>query len=168
MEKYLWQKTLLELYHTFDSSAILMDQKFEKLLKKSFGNNNCQYFFDEVFYLMKSKNNCLLAKEIVDFALNAMCKEKKFILNYYFKKKYSFKKIANIEQINIRQVFRNFDKELAMFAFYLSKQGFDTDRIESEFKSDFKFFDTYKKLLHKSSKNIYYSVKLPMQYVDKK
>ena len=38
----------------------------------------------------------------------------------------SFKDIAKKEQINIRQIFRNFDKELSKFAYYLSQDGYDS------------------------------------------
>ena len=123
MENFLWQKTLLDMYHSFDRNVIMSDNKFNRLVAKSMYNNNTYLLYSEMVSSMTRKNNCMLAKAIVDNALEKLRKTNNNILDFYYRLKLSFKEIAEKEQINIRQVFRNFDKELATFAYYLTEQG---------------------------------------------
>ena len=116
--------------------------------------------------LMTRKNNCLLAKEIVDKALKFLTDAGKSILHNYYKKKISFKNIAEKEQINIRQIFRNFDKELASFAYYLSKIGYSTEVIQKEFGKDNIFAATYDKLHKRACGRGQIIVELPFVYND--
>lgn len=166
MENYLWQKTLLDMYNMFDRVVIISDNKFDRLVANSLHNHATNTMFDEMVTLMARKNNCLLAKEIVDKALKFLMDDGKSILHNYYKKKISFKNIAEKEQINIRQIFRNFDKELASFAYYLSKIGYSTEVIQKEFGKDNIFAATYDKLLKRACGRGQMIVELPFVYND--
>lgn len=166
MENYLWQKTLLDMYHVFDRAVIIADNKFDKLVSSSIINCNTNSLFDELMGLMARKNNCLLAKELVDNTLKYLNENNKNILCDYYKYKMPFKSIAQKEQINIRQVFRNFDKELASFAFILSKQGYSNEELERCFGGDNLFAQAYEKLALKTSNKPQIFVQLPNIYND--
>lgn len=140
MENFLWQKTLLDMYNSFDRNVIMSDNKFNRLVAKSMYNNNTYLLYSEMVSSMTRKNNCMLAKAIVDNALEKLRKTNNNILDFYYRLKLSFKEIAEKEQINIRQVFRNFDKELATFAYYLTEQGYDSTAIMKEFSKIICFY----------------------------
>ena len=66
MENFLWQKTLLDMYNSFDRNVIMSDNKFNRLVAKSMYNNNTYLLYSEMVSSMTRKNNCMLAKAIVD------------------------------------------------------------------------------------------------------
>ena len=80
----------------------------------------------------------------------------------------SFKDIAKKEQIIIRQIFRNFDKELSKFAYYLSQDGYDSSVIEKEFGSDNLFANNYQRLEKKVNDKAKTTIKFTELYVDNK
>lgn len=166
MENYLWQKTLLDMYNTFDRAIMVSNNKFERLVASSLYNHSTSLMFEEMILLMARKNNCLLAKEIVNKGLNFLTANGKKILYCYYKNKISFKKIAEQEQINIRQVFRNYDKELSSFAHYLSIIGYSAEVIQKEFGEDSIFVSTYERLRKKASTKGQMSIQLPSVYRD--
>ncbi len=166
MENFLWQKTLLDMYHSFDRNVIMSDNKFNRLVAKSMYNNNTYLLYSEMVSSMTRKNNCMLAKCIVDNALEKLRKTNNNILDFYYRLKLSFKEIAEKEQINIRQVFRNFDKELAKFAFYLTEQGYDSAAIMKEFGMDSLFLSNYNRLQIKVNNKAKFSIQMAENYVD--
>ena len=119
MENFLWQKTLLDLYHTFDRIVIIMDNKFNRLVTNSLYNNNNTLLYGEMLNFMARKNNCITAKLIVDEALKILINSNNNILNLYYKEKLTFRDIAQKEGVNIRQIFRNYDKEIAKFSYLI-------------------------------------------------
>lgn len=166
MENYLWQKTLLDMYHTFDRVVMMMDNKFDRLVSNSLHSNNTNFIYDEMLEIMSRKNNCLTAKLIVDEALDRLCNKKSNILSYYYRNKMSFRSIAELEKINIRQVFRNYEKEIANFTYYLSKSGYSTPIIEEEFGKDNMFKATFNKLNNKLNNKGKMSMQLQISYSD--
>ncbi len=168
MENFLWQKTLLDMYHTFDRIVIILDNKFNRLVSNSLHNNNTTFLYDEMLTFMARKNNCLTAKSIVCNALDKLSATNQNILKFYYKDKMSFKDIAKKEQINIRQIFRNFDKELSKFAYYLSQDGYDSSVIEKEFGSDNLFANNYQRLEKKVNDKAKTTIKFTELYVDNK
>ena len=90
MENYLWQKTLLDMYNMFDRVVIISENKFDRLVANSLHNHATNSMFDEMITLMTRKNNCLLAKEIVDKALKFLTDAGKSILHNYYKNKISY------------------------------------------------------------------------------
>lgn len=168
MENYLWQKTLLNMYHIYDRSIMVSDNKFDRVVTSSLYNHNTDFVMEELMCLVTRKNNCLTAKSIVDRGLKYLSDSGQNILCSYYKDKLPFKKIADNEKINIRQVFRNFDKELARFVYFLSKNGYDSGRIEKEFASDSLFFLNYEKLFKKINSKNQISIQLHYSYNDDK
>ena len=166
MENFLWQKSLLDMYHSFDRNVIMSDNKFNRLVAKSMYNNNTYLLYSEMVSSMTRKNNCMLAKAIVDNALEKLRKTNNNILDFYYRLKLSFKEIAEKEQINIRQVFRNFDKELATFAYYLTEQGYDSTAIMKEFSKDNLFLSNYTRLEIKVNNKAKFSIQMAENYVD--
>lgn len=149
MENYLWQKALLNLYPRLHAISIATDKEFDRKVAGSCSRFNSEYLFDEIFDLLIKKNNCKLAKAIMDKAFKKLEEENKKVLLLRYADNLSFKDIAKRENVNIRQVFRNFNKELAYFSFLMSKDGFDSLMIEKEFQNDTLFYSAYIKELEK-------------------
>lgn len=166
MENYLWQKTLLDLYQHFGRVVMVSDNKFNRVVASSLFNHNTAAVFDELLILMKRKNNCLLAKELVDKAFEYLADNDKNILCDYYKHKMPFKRIAEKERINIRQVFRNYDKELSNFAYFLSGLGYNSEVIEQEFGNDNLFTQSFDRIYKKAFNKTQVSIMLPQVYND--
>lgn len=166
MENYLWQKTLLDTYHSFDRGVMLSDNKIDRLVVASLRRNDTLLLCDEMLSIMARKNNCLLAKSLVDSALEALGATGDDVLHCYYRCKMSFKDIAEKKGINIRQVFRNYDKELAKFAYSLSKMGYDSTILGEEFGCDGLFVTAYNRLQKKASDKMRVNIQLTDTYVD--
>lgn len=166
MENYLWQKTLLDLYHQFGRAVMIADNKFDRIVTQSLFNHNTNMLVDDLFCVMARKNNCLTAKVLVDQAFKYLISNNKNILCDYHKNKMSFKNIAQKENINIRQVFRNYDKELAAFAGFLTQCGYSTEVIQLEFGSDSLFSNAFEKIAQKANNRTQVCLQLPYTYCD--
>lgn len=166
MENYLWQKTLLELYQNFSREVIVADNKFKRLVSASLYNHNTESTIDDLWCLMTRRNNCLTAKRLVEDAFKFLNSKGKYILCLYHKNNMSFKDIAEKKKINIRQVFRHYDKEIASFANFLTKRGFSSDVIKKQFDKDILFSNTFDKIERKANNKVQVSVKLPYSYND--
>lgn len=168
MEKYLWQKALLNLYHRLEGMKASKDREIDRMAIGASPKHNLQTLFDDMFDVMKKRNNCALAKEIVDKAFDKLMKEDKNILISRYSNNLSFKEIAVKHCINLRQVFRNYNKELAYFSFLLSQDGYSAKELEAEFKDDALFFAAYRKELERASAKNESFVKIPLHYEDGK
>ena len=166
MENFLWQKTLLDLYHTFDRIVIIMDNKFNRLVTNSLYNNNNTLLYGEMLNFMARKNNCITAKLIVDEALKILINSNNNILNLYYKEKLTFRDIAKKEGVNLRKIFRNYDNEIAKFSYLLSKKGYDSKIIKQEFEGDNLFMSAYYKLKAKAEGKTRLTFHIPEVYVD--
>lgn len=165
MENFLWQKTLLDMYNNFDRFIMIADNKFDRIVSKSLYCHGAS-LYEELMCLMARKNNCKIAKQLVEEALRLLTKQGNKILHYYYIDNLPFKTIAQMECINIRQIFRNFDKEIANFAYNLSKLGYSSDIIQKEFGTDSIFNSVYKKLDKKVNGKCAQTVLLPAEYCD--
>lgn len=165
MENFLWQKTLLDMFKNFDRHIVVADNKFNSLIAKSM-YCHAQGLYDELFSTMARKNNCLTAKQLVSKGLQLLTDSGKNILYYYYIDKIPFKVIAQRECINLRQIFRNFDKEIASFAYHLSKLGYSGEIIQKEFGTDSIFVASFEKIAKKTNNKCISNVLLPHGYCD--
>lgn len=151
MENYLWCKTLLEAYKDLKPEIKAQDRKLDKLVGKSFlDRGDTLVCLEDMRKVILHKKNCQIAKQLVEKVVLRGEFEKSVLYWRYFVGQ-QFSDVAATLNKQIRQVFRQRDKELASFAKVLSGMGYDEDRLEKEFGEDLYFEKMYKKVAIKCS-----------------
>ncbi len=147
MDKYLWQKTLLELYGGYKTCIATCDNKLTRLVRNAFGNSNSTFDqLDDMRVVVLRKKHCQFAKAIIEKSINNIKPAEQSVLYWRYMRGTQFQDIADKLNLPIRQVFRRYDKELAFFASRLAVEGYSTERIEAEFGSDDYFNIAYEKV----------------------
>ncbi len=152
MEKYLWQKTLLELYSGYKTCIVSCDNKLTRLIRKAFGTHGSTYDqLDDMRLVVLRKKHCQYAKQMIEKALASIKPMTSSVLYWRYMRGRQFNEIANEMNIPIRQVFRKYDKEMSHFASSLATQGYTTEVIEEEFGADSYFSYAYDRLCTKNA-----------------
>lgn len=150
MENYLWCKTLLEAYKDLKREILAQDRKMDKLIGKSFLGGDTLVTLEEMRKVVLHKKNCQIAKEIIEKVI-LQGEFEKSVLYWRYVAGQQYSDVASIINKQMRQVFRQKDKELVLFAKTLSGMGYDEDGLEKEFGEDAYFVKIHKKVAIKSS-----------------
>ena len=152
MEKYLWQKTLLELYGGYKTCIVSCDNKLTRLVRKAFCNHSSTFDqLDDMRLVVLRKKHCQYAKQLIEKAINGINPITSSVLYWRYMRGKQFNEIATIINLPIRQVFRKYDKEMSFFASFLAHEGYSTEDIENEFGSDYYFSSAYERACIKTA-----------------
>lgn len=55
MENYLWQKALLNLYHSFEGIKVSKDREIDRIALGSVARRNSKDIFEDMLYAMKKE-----------------------------------------------------------------------------------------------------------------
>lgn len=152
MEKYLWQKTLLELYGGYKTCIVSCDNKLARLVRRAFSDYTATYEqLDDMRLVVLRKKHCQHAKQLIDKAINGIKPVESSVLYWRYMRGLQFNEIAIKLDMPIRQVFRKYEKEMIYFVSALAHDGCGSSMIEIEFGEDIYFKSAYDRVCAKNT-----------------
>lgn len=152
MKNNLWQKTILELYVDYDSKIRGYDSKIDKLVRRGFDVKlSTLDLVENMRLLILYKKNVQYAKIIVNNVFSKVDVKKSIVYQRYYLG-LKFVDIAKKMKLQLRTVFRHFDKEMNTINFIMNSLGYDNDTLEKEFSFDSFFMNAYNRILAKQDK----------------
>ena len=167
MKNNLWQKTILELYVDYDSKIRGYDAKIDKLVRRGFDVKlSTLDLVENMRLLILYKKNVQYAKIIVNEVFSKVDVKKSIVYQRYYLG-LKFVDIAKKMKLQLRTVFRHFDKEMNTICFIMNSLGYDNDTLEKEFSFDSFFMNAYNRISAKQDKVSYQNPKVNVLITNK-
>lgn len=139
MKKQNWSNTILVAFSSLQKINKTLDFSMKNKVYSGFGSKHLKFgeqnldLFNSMLDIIDKKRRiCNLHFLVIDTIKDMSIKNAR-TLNYRFCHKKTIAEIAELENCNIRTVFRRFDKGLEEFEKQLIKKGFTEEKLEEEF-----------------------------------
>lgn len=132
MDMTMWAKVLIEVYPKLKDRIKKSEACIDAFVHSCFGSKrNAEYELNKLFDLIKAKNSLIYLKKAIEKVIDNIGISNLKVVKLRFIDSVQFKDIAEMMQINIRNVFRKLDRELWLIKEELLDMGIDEYECES-------------------------------------